>query len=162
MEIVLKKLYHFVATEDMLENINKFSSNMNLDRSKTIRLIIDTMMPLLDNYIFFGEESGDLGYNEISAEIDIRFYIDPNVYRKLKNVHGVMHSFSVAVLVRKMIECFFKLIKVKSYKWLSENMKRCIKRIINALYKTGRILKDIKNMVSHTTFTVKKLSNLKL
>ena len=110
MEKELKKLYHFVATEDMLDNINKFSSNINLDRSKTIRLIIDSMMPLLDNYIFFGEESGDLGYNEFNADIDIRFYIDPNVYRKLKNVHGVMHSFSVAVLVRKIIEWFFKLI----------------------------------------------------
>ena len=77
MDIELKKLYHFVATEDMLENITKFSSNMNLDRSKTIRLILDTMMPLLDNYIFFGEESSDLGYNEINADVDIRFYIDP-------------------------------------------------------------------------------------
>ena len=94
--------------------------------------------------------------------MDIRFYIDPNVYRKLKNAHGAMHSFSIAVMVRKMIEWFFKLIELKSYKWLVENMKRCMKRIINVLSKTRRILKDTENMVSHTTFTVKKLSNLKL
>jgi len=145
--IELKKLYHFVTTQEMLENINKFSDNIKLDRSKTIRLIIDTIIPLSDNYIIFGEESDELGYQEIGADAHIKFCLDPNIYRKLKNVHGVMHSFSIAVIVRKMIEWFFKLIELKSYKWLIENMKRCMKRIINALSKTGRILKNTENMV---------------
>ena len=147
MELELKKLYHFVAKESMKDRIEKFSKYMKLDFSKTMRLIVDTMMPFLDNYVFFEEESSDFGYIEFGAEVDIRFYIDPNVYRKLKNAHGVMHSFSIAVMVRKMIEWFFKLIELKSYKWLVENMKRCMKRIINVLSKTGRILKDTENMI---------------
>jgi len=147
MDFEIKKLYHFVTKIEMRDKICEFANHMRIDFSKSMRLIIDTMMPFLDNYILFEEESGDFGYSEFGAETDVRFYIDPNIYRKLKNTHGAMHTFSVAVIVRKMVEWFFKLIELKSYKWLVENMKRCLKRIINVLSKTGRILKDTENIV---------------
>jgi len=57
-------------------------------------------MPLIDYYIIFELESCEFSYNKFGAEVDIRFYIDPNVYRKLKNTKGSMQTFSVAVLVR--------------------------------------------------------------
>jgi len=147
MNTDLKKLYHFVCTESMMNKIIYFSKYMKLDKSKALRLIIDTMMPLLDNYLVFEQESQDFGYNEFGSEVDIRFYIDPNVYRKIKNAHGVMHTFSVAVLVRKMIEMFFFFIEYKSFEWLKKMMNCCIKRIIKILTKFGSFFKDTKNMV---------------
>ena len=38
-------------------------------------------------------------------------------------------------------------LELKSYEWLIKNMKRCIKRVINALSKTGRILKNTENII---------------
>ena len=64
----------------MKNKISGFAEYMKLDFSKTMRLIIETMMPMLDNFKIFKEESGDFDYMEIKAEVDIRFYIDPNVY----------------------------------------------------------------------------------
>jgi hypothetical protein len=147
MDIEITKLYHFVAKEEMKNKIMNFSNEMNLDRSKSIRLIIDTMLPLLDYYTVFEEESGEFGYNEIDAEVDIRFYINPNIYRKLKNAHGVMHTFSIAVLVRKMIELFFIIIEVKSFEWLQDRMKNGIKKIIKILSNIGGFQKNTGNMI---------------
>jgi len=146
-ELQATKVYHFVSKEEMLNKINEFSINLNLDRSKSIRLIIDTMMPLVDNYIIFEQESGEFGYNEFGAEVDIRFYIDPNIYRKLRNVHGTMHSFSIAVLIRKMIELFFFFIEAKSFTWLINTMNSSMKKILRIFYKTGRLLKNTENIV---------------
>jgi|GEM_PF-581988 len=141
------KIYHFVAKEEMYHKINKFSSQIKLNLSKTMRLIIDTMMPLLDYYTLYEPESEEFDYNEFGAEVDIRFYIDPNIYRKLKNTHGAMHTFSVAALVRKMIELFFILVEAKGFNWLINTMKCGIKKIINLLYKTRKLLKNTENMV---------------
>jgi len=58
-----------------------------------------------------------------------------------------MHTFSVAVLIRKMIELFFILVEAKSLKWLIEVMKSGIKKIINILTKNKRLLKNTENMI---------------
>ena len=123
-ELELTKVYHFVAKEEMKNKIIKFSDTIKMNMSKTVRFITETMMPLVDNYTIFEEESSHFGYSEFGSEVDIKFGINPNVYRKLRNVHGAMHSFSIAVLVRKMIELFFKLIEFKSLEWL-QNLMNC-------------------------------------
>ena len=161
MEVELKKLYHFVAKEEMKKNVLKFSKEIKLNFSKTMRLIIDIMLPLVDNYTIYEEESGEFGYNEFGSEVDIRFYIDPNVYRKLKNAHGVMQTFSVAVMVRKIIELFFYFIEAKSLEWLKKFMNCWKNKIYRTLSKTRRFMKNTEKMVSHTTFTVIKPSYLK-
>jgi len=60
---------------------------------------------------------------------------------------GVMHSFSVAVLLRKMIELFFLIIQEKGLEWLQNTMNLCIKKILSFLNKTGSFFKDTENMV---------------
>ena len=51
----LKKLYHFVAKEEMRNKITEFADLQKLDFSKTMRLIVETMIPLLDYYVIFEE-----------------------------------------------------------------------------------------------------------
>jgi len=147
MDTSLSKVYHFVTKEDILNKIENFSNQIALNFSKTMRLIISTTMPLLDYYTIFEQESSEFGYNKFGAEVDVRFYLDPNVYRKLKNTHGVMHTFSVAVLVRKMIELFFILVEAKGLDWVIKSMKSGIKKIINILVKTRCLYKNTENMV---------------
>jgi len=77
-------------------------------------------MPLLDYFIIFEQESGEFGYNQFDA--DVRFYINPNIYRKLRNVRGAMYTFSIATLVRKMIKLFFVLIEAKGLEWVINAM----------------------------------------
>lgn len=141
------KVYHFVAKQEMLNRLNDFSTQINLNFSKTMRLIMNTMMPLLDYYTIFEQESGVFGYNNIDAEVDIRFYIDLGIYRKFKNTHGVMQTFSIAVLLRKIIELFFILLEAKGLKWIMNAMKSGIKKIINILYKNRRFMKNTENMI---------------
>jgi len=144
---ILSKTYHFVAKQKMFNKIVNFSIKQQLNISKTMKLIIDTMLPLLDYYIIFENESSEFCYNKFGAEVDMKFYIDTNIYRKLKNMHGVMHTFSVAVLVRKMIELFFILVDAKGLNWLMNAMRSSIKKIINILTKNIRLLKNTEYMV---------------
>jgi len=147
MDIKLTKLYHFVSKREMYDKIEKISNHLKLNFSKTMGLIIEAMVPLLDYYIIFEQESDEFGYREFGAEVDVRFYINPNVYRKLKNAHGVMHTFSIASLLRKLIEIFFILIEIKSIDWLISSMKCGIKKILNVLYKRKYLYKNTENMV---------------
>ena len=147
MDLENTKLYHLVAKKEMKNKIIYFSNLEKLDFSKTMKLIIDTMMPLVDNYMIFEEESGEFGYLEFGAEVDIRFYINPNVYRKLKNVHGTMHTFSVAVLIRKMVELFFFFIEAKSLKWLRYLMSCCKNKMVSILTKMRRFMKNTEKML---------------
>jgi len=147
MDLTLSKLYHFVAKKEMYNRISEFSIQKKMNFSKTMRLIIESMIPLLDYFIIFENESSEFHYNEFGAEVDIRFYINPNVFRKLKNAHGSMHTFSIATLIRKMIKLFFVLIEAKGLEWLTRSMKCSIKKIINILSKNRRLLKDPENMV---------------
>jgi len=80
MDRSLSKIYHFVTKEEMFKKISDFTIQQRLNFSKSMRLIIETMMPLLDYYIIFEQESSEFSYNEFGAEVDIRFYIDPIVY----------------------------------------------------------------------------------
>jgi len=146
-ELSLSKVYHFLTTEKMFNKINEFSGQMNLNFSKTMRFIIGVMIPLLDYYAIFEQESSEFGYNKFGSEVDVKFYIDPNIYRKLKNTHGVMQTFSIATLVRKMIELFFILIESKGLNWVINVMKCGIKKIINILSKTNCLFKNTENMV---------------
>jgi len=66
-----------------------------------------------------------------------------------------MHSFSVAVLVRKLIELFFILLKVKGLDWIVKSMKNSIKKIINILCKTGKLFKNTENIAPHYFYYVK-------
>jgi len=58
-----------------------------------------------------------------------------------------MHTFSIAALVRKMIELFFILIKAKGLDWVINTMKSGIKKIINILNKNRSLFKNQKNMI---------------
>jgi len=147
MNISLLKLYHFVAKEKMYNRIHNFSLKLKQNFSKTMRLIIDTMMPILDYYIIFEHESSEFAYNQFQAEVNISFYIDPNVYRKLKNTHGTMHTYSIAVLLRKMIDIFFILLDAKDLDWIMNAMRNGIKKIINILNKNKKLFKNQKNIL---------------
>jgi len=147
MSVTLSKLYHFVAKEEMFNRISELSNQQELNFSKTMRLIVNTMMPLLDYYVIFENESTEFGYNKFGAEVDVRFYIEPDIYRKLKNAHGAMHTFSVSVLIRKMIELFFIIVDAKGLDWLINAMKYGIKKIINILNKNRRFFKNTENVV---------------
>ena len=146
MEIELYKVYHFVAKNEMKKKVQDYSKQLKLSFSKTMRLIIDTMLPLVDNYMIFEVESSDFGYDEFGAEVDIKFSIDPNVYRKLKNTHGVMHTFSIAVMIRKMIDLFFYFIERKSLEWLKNLMSCCKNKIVRILTKMRRFMKNTEKM----------------
>jgi len=60
-----------------------------------------------------------------------------------------MHTFSVAVLIRKMIELFFILLEAKGLNWIIRTMKSGIKKIISILFKNRRLMKITENMVPH-------------
>jgi len=58
-----------------------------------------------------------------------------------------MHSFSIAVVIRKMIELFFYFIEVKSLEWLQNLMSCCKNKIIRLFARTRRFMKDTENIV---------------
>ena len=95
MELELKKLYHFVAKEKMKKKIFDYLKILKLNFSKTMRLIIDTMIPLLDNYFIFEEDSSDFGYNEFGSEVDIKFSIDPTQHHYYKILTSIFNLIAL-------------------------------------------------------------------
>jgi hypothetical protein len=95
----MKISYHFISNNEMHKKLVKFNKNNNLSMSKTLTLIINNLIPIIDIYTYFANESNEFNYKIIDANIDIRFKIEKKLYRKLKNVHGVMQSYSIVPII---------------------------------------------------------------
>jgi len=100
--------FHMVLNIEMKNIIIDFADLLNKNVSEVIILIIDTMEPLLKKHYYTDIECMIGNYKKIEADVDIKIKMDINKYKFIKQVHNNMHTFSMALIIRWMIEEFIK------------------------------------------------------
>lgn len=125
----MRKKYHLIINKEMKEKIYNFAIDNEMTLSGSVEFIFNKMEPVLDSYVYFEENNGDFGYEEVNGEIDFKFTMDKTFYNKLKNIHGIMFTFSIAVLVRRMISVFFEYLDFYGLSRLDKFLSKC-KRVI--------------------------------
>ncbi len=99
--------FNFMIGKELNDKIEKYCKEKKISRNKCLVIIFTIMIPLLKKEHFTGEERGNK-YQVFTAFKRIHLYIDEKIYRELKLVHSNLNFFSIAAIVRFLIEEFFK------------------------------------------------------
>jgi hypothetical protein len=101
--------YHFKLNEESKKKLKKISEDMGVSLSATIVVLFEKFLPFVEKNHFNSKEK-DSKYKIIANPKEKRFsvhsYIPENLYRKMKHLHHDLNIFSMAQVVRKMIDLF--------------------------------------------------------
>ncbi|HPP04593.1 MAG TPA: hypothetical protein PK351_07175 [Spirochaetota bacterium] len=122
------KEFDFVLNQNLFEKINNLKDKKDKDLSTLIREIIIFMLPVLKRKHLF-EKRRDKDYRFIGATQRIRIYIPEEVYNELKLVHDHINSFSIAILIRELLELYFAGIEVEGEEEFTKRIEEWEKEI---------------------------------
>jgi hypothetical protein len=110
-EKIKRHNFHFVLNRKMKDKISKLSEKLKLSKSNTVVYILNEELCVLNKYQFdLQENTENLNYQKIDWNSDLHIYMEKNLYRKIKHLADTVFSFSVAIIVRKLIELYFKML----------------------------------------------------
>ncbi|HOJ64519.1 MAG TPA: hypothetical protein PLE45_08870 [Spirochaetota bacterium] len=98
---------HFVVTSTMKEKLAKIAKKENISLSKLICYVLQKFADRVKKRYCFGNED-DNSYERIEADASIHFYIPKEEYRFLKKIHADLNFFSMAKLIRTILEIFIE------------------------------------------------------
>ncbi len=98
---------HFVTTSKMKEKLAKIARKENLSLSKLIVYVLQKFYDRVKKRYCFGMED-DNAYERIDADDSIHFYLPKEDYRFLKKIHADLNFFSMAKLIRTILEIFIE------------------------------------------------------
>jgi len=100
--------YHFVLPVDLKEYIINFASFNDMNLSETVIYIFNFMKPLLKKH-YLKDMGCKIGkYRKIDADCDMHVYFDKKDYKFLRQVQANLYIFSMALIVRWLLDEFFK------------------------------------------------------
>ncbi|HOL56046.1 MAG TPA: hypothetical protein PLD75_00655 [Spirochaetota bacterium] len=120
--------FDFVVNEDLFKKIKNLKEKRGGYLSLIVRDIILLMLPVLKKKHLF-EKRRDKDYRFINATHRIRIYIPEEVYNELKLVHDHINSFSIAILIRELLELYFAGIEVEGEEEFAKKMEEWQKEI---------------------------------
>jgi len=141
------KDFHFAANSFIKKKIQQFGKKYNYNISQTIRSAIKTVSFYLDRKHYYEEEDRNK-YSRVYADCDIHLYISEEEYRKIKIIHANMNFYSMAKLVRWMIDLFLDIadrLGNKVYQYF--NMERA--DFLEKLKCSGKIVKQLSYIKSN-------------
>jgi hypothetical protein len=101
--------FHFIAGEKIFITIEKISKEMDRSFSATIIIIYLYLIPFFEkNHLMAQEKESNIELVGSDDEIrrHIHCYLPKDLYRKLKLFHQDMNTYSMAQIIRKMMQYF--------------------------------------------------------
>ena len=100
------KQFDFVLNQSLFNKIRNLKEKKNKNLSVIVREIILLMMPILRKKHIY-EKRREKDYKFINATEKIRVFLPEDLYNELKLVHDQLNSFSIATLIRELLEVYF-------------------------------------------------------
>ncbi|MBN1699994.1 MAG: hypothetical protein JW881_20965 [Spirochaetales bacterium] len=121
--------FHFIITDTMkekLRNLHLFRTRISL--SRVIVGIISIIDPLIVKEHQWGKQRMSR-YRPVSLDRDeirehVHVYFPEDVYRKIKLLHADLNCYSIAQLLRGLLELFFAMVEKYGNKVIEEFEKR--------------------------------------
>jgi len=98
---------HFVTTMAMKEKLAKIAKKENISLSKLILYVLQKFSDRIKKRYCFGSKDEN-AYERIDADASIHFYLPKEDYRFLKKIHADLNFFSMAKLLRSILEIFIE------------------------------------------------------
>ena len=103
----MTKEFNFMIGQELNKKIESYSNKKGIAYNDVIIVIFNIMLPLLKEEHFTGVERRNK-YERITAIKRVHLYLEEDIYREIKLIHSNLDFFSMAILVRFLIEEFFK------------------------------------------------------
>ena len=98
---------HFVTTSEMKKKIAKIAKKEKISLSKLICYVLQKFSDRIKKRYCFGSEDENV-YERVNADASIHFYLPKEDYRFLKKIHVDLNFFSMAKLLRSILEFFIE------------------------------------------------------
>ena len=98
---------HFVVTFNMKKKLERIAKKENLSLSRLICYVLQKFSDRVKKRYCFGSEDENV-YERIDADASIHFYLPKEDYRFLKKIHADLNFFSMAKLLRSILEIFIE------------------------------------------------------
>ena len=122
------KEFDFVLNKSLFDKIKDLKDKKNKDLSVIVREIILLMIPILRKKHLY-EKRKEKDYKFINATEKIRVFLPEELYNELKLVHDQLNSFSIATLIRELLEIYF--IGIETYG--EEKFMKMIQKLKNEI-----------------------------
>jgi len=99
--------FEFVVNKDLYEKIKNLKNEKNKSISSIVRDILLKMLSFLTKK-HIEEPIRKKDYPRINATKRIRAYLPEEVYNQLKMIHHQLNTFSMATLIREILEVYFE------------------------------------------------------
>jgi len=123
--------YDFVINKSLLEKIKNLAKKRSLSLSFLMREIFKKIIPILEKK-HLKEKRREKEYPIVCATNRVRVYLSKKLYNQLKLIHSHLNTFSMAVLVREILEEYFTGIEAFGEKEFEDKIER-LKRKLNEL-----------------------------
>ena len=135
------KEFDFVLNQSLFDKIKNLKDKENKDLSAIVREIILLMIPVLRKK-HLSEKRRDKDYKFINATEKIRVFLPEEIYNELKLVHDQLNSFSIATLIRELIELYFSGTEIYGEEKFTKMIQRLKKAIDDLKARKSLIVKD--------------------
>ncbi|HOJ63589.1 MAG TPA: hypothetical protein PLE45_04110 [Spirochaetota bacterium] len=100
------KKFDFVLNKNLLDNIKNLAKKKSISLSALMREIFEKIIPILEKK-HLKEKRREKDYPIVCATHRVRVYLTKKLYNQLKLIHSHLNTFSMAVLVREILEEYF-------------------------------------------------------
>ena len=107
----MSKEFHFVLNEKSDEKLINLKTKLKKSISKTIVMILEQMIPYIEKHeISFEDKRSRYQYVGEKGEYrkHIHAYMPEQLYKRLKKIHHDTNYYSMAQILRKIIETYLK------------------------------------------------------
>ncbi len=98
--------YDFVINKTLLEKIKSLAKKRDISLSCLMRDIFEKLIPIFEKK-HLKEKRREKDYPIVCATHRVRVYLPKKLYNQLKLIHSHLNTFSMAVLVREILEEYF-------------------------------------------------------
>ncbi|HOL57852.1 MAG TPA: hypothetical protein PLD75_09885, partial [Spirochaetota bacterium] len=120
--------FEFVVNKDLYEKIKNLKNQKNKNLSAIVRDIMLKMAFFLTKK-HIEEPIRKKDYPRVNASKKIRTFLPEEVYNQLKMLHHQLNTFSMATLVREIMEVYFEGIEEYGEEKFMEIMKKVSEEI---------------------------------
>ncbi len=132
--------YDFVLNKTLLEKIKNLAKKRSLSLSFLMREIFEKIIPILEKK-HLKEKRREKDYPIACATNRVRVYLPKKLYNQLKLIHSHLNTFSMAVLVREILEEYFMGIETFGEKEFENKIERLKKKLEELRGRKAVILK---------------------
>ena len=107
----MKHEFHFILNEKLYYRLLKLSKSINKNLSATVVVIFDNLNSFIEKNHLTSKEK-ESRYKTVTSPEEkpyhVHCYLPEHLYRKLKLIHHDLNTYSLAQIIREMIDYFLK------------------------------------------------------